>query len=123
MADKISLEKHATTSDVQEINNKLDFLIDEVKNIRRDMENLQSQNSEKLYQLDSRFYKLCGDLQHQIYEFQNKFYSGNKNITEEIRELQTKTTHSKVMERLITWFPAFVGMGLWFIIMLVILFD
>lgn len=123
MADKVSLEKYANTSDIQEINHKLDFLIDEVKNIRRDMEDLQSQNTDKLYQMDSRFYKLCSDLQHQIYDFQNKFYSGNKNITEEIRELQTRTTYSKFTEKILTWFPAFVGMGLWFVIMMIMIFD
>ena len=123
MADKVSLEKHANISDIQDINRKLDFLIDEVKNIHRDIEDLQSQNTDKLYQLDLRFYKLFSDLQHQIYDFQSKFFKGNRNISEEIRELQTHTTYSKFIEKILIWSPAFIGMSIWFIIMLVIILD
>ena len=123
MADKVSLEKNYNSKEIQDINRKLDFLIDEVQNIRRDMQDLQSQNSDKLYRLDSRFYKLCGDLQQQIYEFQNKFYRGNKNITEELKELQTRTTYSRLMEKIITWSPAIIGMGFWFIVMMLLLLD
>ena len=106
-----------------DINRKLDFLIDEVKNIHRDIEDLQSQNTDKLYQLDLRFYKLFSDLQHQIYDFQSKFFKGNRNISEEIRELQTHTTYSKFIEKILIWSPAFIGMSIWFIIMLVIILD
>ena len=123
MADKVSLKKNNAPSEIQDINRKLDFMIDEVQNLRRDMQDLQSQNSDKLYQLDSRFYKLCGDLQQQIYEFQNKFYSGNRNVTEELKELQNRTSYSLMIEKLMAWFPAFIGLGFWFIIMLIILLD
>ena len=121
MSDKVSLEKNCASTEIQEINQKLDFLIDEVKNIRRDMNELQSQNTDKLYQLDSNFYKLCSELQSQIYKFQSEFYSGNQNVSRELKELQEQTAYSRFMNKVLPLTPVFfVGM-LWLLIIATII--
>ena len=71
MSDKVSLEKICAPSE-------LDFPIGEVKNICRDMKELQAPNP------GSIFYKFCSDLQSQIYKFQSEFYSGSKNVSNEL---------------------------------------
>ena len=122
MSDKVSLEKNCASSEIQEMNRKLDFLIDEVKNIRRDMNELQSQNTDKLYKLDSNFYKLCSDLQSQIYKFQSEFYSGSKNVSKELKELQEQTTYSRFLDKVLPWTPAiFIGGTFWLILIATIL--
>ena len=123
MSDKISLEKNCNSTEIQEINQKLDFLIDEVKNIRRDMKELQSQNTDKLYQLDSRFYKLCSDLQSQIYKFQSEFYSGNQNVSKELKELQEQTTYSRFMDKVLPLTPAFLIVGMVWLFLIVLILD
>lgn len=123
MSDKVSLEKNCASTEIQEINQKLDFLIDEVKNIRRDMKELQSQNTDKLYQLDSNFYKLCSDLQSQIYKFQSEFYSGNQNVSRELKELQEQTTYSRFIDKVLPLVPTFlIGGALW-LFLIAIIFD
>lgn len=121
MADKVSLEKNINPTEIRDINRKLDFLIDEVQNIRREMQDLQTKNADKLYQLDTRFYKLCGDLQHQIYEFQNKFYSGTKNVSQELKELQSQTGYSHFLKNLSLTSALMVGGLAWLISMILIL--
>ena len=121
MADKVSLEKNINPTEIQNINRKLDFLIDEVQNIRREMQDLETQNSDKLYQLDSRFYKLCSDLQHQIYEFQNKFYSGTKNVTQELKELQSQTGYSHFLKNISLTSAVMMGGLAWLLSMILIL--
>ena len=123
MSEKISLEKNCNSAEIQEINQKLDFLIDEVKNIRRDMKELQSQNTDKLYQLDSRFYKLCSDLQSQIYKFQSEFYSGNQNVSKELKELQEQTTYSRFMDKVLPLTPAFLIVGMVWLFLIVLILD
>lgn len=123
MSDKISLEKNCNSAEIQEINQKLDFLIGEVKSIRRDMKELQSQNTDKLYQLDSRFYQLCSDLQSQIYKFQSEFYSGNQNISRELKELQEQTTYSRFMDKVLPLTPAFLIGGMVWLFLITIILD
>jgi len=121
MADKVSLEKNINPTEIRDINRKLDFLIDEVQNIRREMQDLQTKNADRLYQLDTRFYKLCGDLQHQIYEFQNKFYSGTKNVSQELKELQSQTGYSHFLKNLSLTSALMAGGLAWLISMILIL--
>lgn len=123
MSDKISLEKNCNSAEIQEINQKLDFLIGEVKSIRHDMKELQSQNTDKLYQLDSRFYQLCSDLQSQIYKFQSEFYSGNQNISRELKELQEQTTYSRFMDKVLPLTPAFLIGGMVWLFLIAIILD
>lgn len=123
MADKVSLEKNCDSVKMQEINQKLDFLIDEVKSIRRDMKELQSQNTDKLYQLDSRFYKLCSDLQSQIYKFQSDFYSGTKDVSKELKELQEQTTYSRFIDKVLPLTPAIMIGGMVWLFLIAIILD
>lgn len=123
MADKVSLEKNCDSVKMQEINQKLDFLIDEVKSIRRDMKELQSQNTDKLYQLDSRFYKLCSDLQSQIYKFQSDFYSGTKDVSKELKELQEQTTYSRFIDKILPLTPAIMIGGMVWLFLIAIILD
>lgn len=122
MADKVSLEKNINPTEIRDINRKLDFLIDEVQNIRREMQDLQTKNADRLYQLDTRFYKLCGDLQHQIYEFQNKFYSGTKNVSQELKELQSQTGYSHFLKNL-SLTSALMAGGLAWLISMILIFE
>ncbi len=123
MEDKVSLEKNCTTTEIKEINLKLDFLIDEVKSIRHDMKELQSHNTDKLYQLDSRFYKVCSDLQSQLYKFQSEFYSGTKDVSKELKELQEQTTYSRFIDKIVPLTPAIMIGGMVWLMLIAILLD
>ena len=123
MADKVSLEKNCDSVKMQEINQKLDFLIDEVRSIRHDMKELQSQNTDQLYQLDSRFYKLCSDLQSQIYKFQSDFYSGTKDVSKELKELQEQTTYSRFIDKVLPLTPAIMIGGIVWLFLIAIILD
>ena len=87
------------------------------------MKELQSQNTDKLYQLDSRFYKLCSDLQSQIYKFQSEFYSGNQNVSKELKELQEQTTYSRFMDKVLPLTPAFLIVGMVWLFLIVLILD
>lgn len=123
MADKVSLEKNCTPSEIKEINRKLDFLIEEVKDIRRDMKEMQSQNTDKLYRLDSRFYKLCSDLQSQIYNFQSEFYSGTKNVSKGLKELQEQSTYSRFIDKIVPLTPAVLIGGIVWLFLIAVILD
>lgn len=126
MAEKVSLEKN---SDIQEINKKLDFLIGEITQLKSDVKNLKSKNEEQLYKLDSRIYGICSEVISSLYKMQSSIYNyssdmrdGNRKITEEVKELQSKTTYSKFMERFALWSPIiFIGLITWFVILFIIL--
>ena len=123
MADKVSLKKpkEVSAEQIQAINEKLDFLIDEVQDIRRNMLDLQTANKEQLYKVDSQLYSVCSDLKSQIYKFQSEFYDGNQNVKEELRELQKKTSYSRFMDKMLPWSPAIlIGGGIWAMVLLAI---
>ncbi len=126
MAEKISLEKN---SELQEINKKLDFLIGEVTQLKSEMNLMKSKNEEQIYKLDSRIYGVCSEMITNLYKLQSTIYNyssdcrdGNRKITEEVKELQTRTTYSKFMERFALWSPiVFIGLITWFIVLFIIL--
>lgn len=114
MAKKVSLDKNSEA----QINEKLDFIIGEIKNMQRDINSLKSnvaelqeKNQDQLYRLDSRFYRLCGDLQNQLYKFQTEFYSGSRDVKDELKELQEKTTYSRFLDKILPWSPLIIAGG------------
>lgn len=132
MADKkVSLDKKANKSDaqIQEVNQKLDFLIGEIKTLQREVDSLKSnmgelqeKNREQLYRLDSQFYKLCSDLQSQIYKFQSAFYEGSRDVKDELKELQEHTSYSRFIDKILPWTPAIlIGGAAWMLILRMIL--
>ena len=131
MADKkISLDKKTDSSaKIQEVNQKLDFLIGEIQTLQREvnslksnMSDLQEKNREQLYRLDSQFYKLCSDLQSQIYKFQSAFYEGSRDVKDELKELQDRTTYSRFLDKILPWTPAIlIGGAAWMLILRMIL--
>lgn len=127
---KISLDKKTDSSaQIQEVNQKLDFLIDEIQTLQREvnslksnMGELQEKNREQLYRLDSQFYKLCSDLQSQIYKFQSAFYEGSRDVKDELKELQERTSYSRFLDKILPWTPAIlIGGAAWVMILRIIL--
>ena len=122
MADKVSLVKDYSHSELQEINKKLDFLISEITDIRREMKDLKTQNSDDLYQLSSRFYKLCSDLQSQSFDFQTKLYNGNKNVSKQLQDLQTQAAYSRFANKSFS-FSTMMFCGIMWLIFMILIFD
>lgn len=127
---KISLDKKAESSaQIQEVSQKLDFLIGEIQTLQREvnslksnMSELQEKNREQLYRLDSQFYKLCSDLQSQIYKFQSAFYEGSRDVKDELKELQERTSYSRFLDKILPWTPAIlIGGAAWVMILRIIL--
>lgn len=127
---KISLDKKAESSaQIQEVSQKLDFLIGEIQTLQREvnslksnMSELQEKNREQLYRLDSQFYKLCSDLQNQIYKFQSAFYEGSRDVKDELKELQERTSYSRFLDKILPWTPAIlIGGAAWVMILRIIL--
>ena len=133
MAEKISLEKN---SDIQEINQKLDFLIGEVTQLKSEINNLKSSNEEKIYKLDSRLYGVCSEVITNLYKLQSTIYNYSSDCREGIRELQSKfhdegysvgkklddlqdkTIYSRFIEKLLIFSPLIAGGGvLWVVFM------
>lgn len=122
MADKVSLVKDYSHSELQEINKKLDFLISEITDIRREMKDLKTQNSDDLYQLSSRFYKLCSDLQSQFFDFQTKLYNGNKNVSKQLQDLQNQAAYSRFSNKSFS-FSTMMFCGIMWLIFMILIFD
>lgn len=127
---KISLDKKAESSvQIHEVSQKLDFLISEIQTLQREvnslksnMSELQEKNREQLYRLDSQFYKLCSDLQSQIYKFQSAFYEGSRDVKDELKELQERTSYSRFLDKILPWTPAIlIGGAAWVMILRIIL--
>lgn len=123
MADKVSLEKHHTAAELQEINRKLDFLMNEVSEIRRDLKDLQTENADDLYQLNSKFYKFCNELQGQFFEFQSKIYSGSKDVSKQLQDLQAQNAYSRFMSKSFSISSALLFGGLAWLLSLIIILD
>ncbi len=123
MAGKVSLKKtqEVSAEQIQALNEKLDFLIDEVQDLRRNMRDLQTANKEQLYKVDSQLYSVCSDLKSQIYKFQSEFYDGSHHVKEELKELQKQTSYSRFMDKMLPWSPAIlIGGGIWAMVLLAI---
>ncbi len=123
MAGKVSLKKtqEVSAEQIQALNAKLDFLIDEVQDLRRNMRDLQTANKEQLYKVDSQLYSVCSDLKSQIYKFQSEFYDGSHHVKEELKELQKQTSYSRFMDKMLPWSPAIlIGGGIWAMVLLAI---
>ena len=119
----VDLEKHHANTDIQEINRKLDFLINEVNEIRRDIKDLQTENADDLYQLNSKFYKFFNDLQGQLFEFQSKIYSGSKNVAKQIQDLQSQNAYSHFMNKSFSLTSAIIFGGLAWLLSLILILD
>ena len=118
-------------SDVQmkEMNEKLDFLISEVVQLKKDMNCLQSKNDTEFYKYDSQFRMLCSDLKEHIYKLKSTVYDGNSELskknyelTKEIQELQEQTTYSRFLDKLLPLSPLILAGGtVWLIFLYKIL--
>lgn len=142
MSEKISLKKNDADSnvDIQEINKKLDLLINEVATIKKEMNLLQSKNEAQSLNLDSRLHNVCGDLKEHIYKLQSTIYEFNSDwrdgiyklsskitdsnykVEREVRELQNQTTSSNFLNKFLPWSPVIIfGGTIWLLILLAIL--
>ena len=122
MSEKVNLEKNSN-ADIKEINRKLDLLINEVSQLKNDMNRLQSQSDSNLYKFDSQFRILCSDLKEHIYKLKTTVYDcssklsdGNYNLTKELKELQNQTTYSKFIDKLLPLSPVILAGGTFWLI-------
>lgn len=142
MAEKISLKKNKDDPDaqIQAVNEKLDFLINEIREIKIEMNRLQASNDDKMYKLDSRIYSVCSSLKEQVYKLESKVYEGNSDLRnsiyhldtrvyqnagdlkEGIKNLQNKTTYSRFLDNILPWSPLIIAGGtIWVMVMHAIL--
>lgn len=131
MAENVSLEKSSNVSNAQmnEINEKLNFLISEVVQLKKDMNHLQSKNDNEFYRFDSQFRSLCSDLKDHIYKLKSTVYDGNLKLSErnyeltkEIQELQRQTSYSKFVDKLLPLSPIVLAGGTVWLIFLYSIF-
>ena len=126
MAEKVSLEKNS--DDIREINKKLDFLINEVAALKSEVNDLKSDNEDKIYKLDSKIYGVCSEVISNLYKLQSTIYNyssdsrdNTRKITEEVKELQKQTTYSRFLEKLWILSPAFMIIAVtWFIVLIIL---
>ena len=126
MAEKVSLEKNS--DDIREINKKLDFLINEVVALKSEVNDLKSDNEDKIYKLDSKIYGVCSEVISNLYKLQSTIYNyssdsrdNTRKITEEVKELQNQTVYSKFVEKLLILSPAFMIIAMtWFILLIIL---
>ncbi len=123
MPDKVSLDKNNGSSDVQlqTVNEKLDQILGEIAEIRREVNRLKSADEENLYQLDVKIRNVARNLTDEIYKIDRRMYSNHDELSRNFRKIDKRIDDNSALsvfiDKVLPWTPAIlIGGAAWLLI-------
>ena len=119
MAEKVSLKKN--DAQIQEVNEKLDQILGEIAEIRREVNRLKSADEENLYQLDVKIRNVARNLTDEIYKIDRRMYNNHDELSRNFRKIDKRIDDNSALavfiDKVLPWTPAIlIGGAAWLLI-------